>query len=106
MTGSVASVTPDLIRYMAKAAATPVPPQVLAKAKHHVLDTVAAMVSGTTIKPGEFALRYVHWRTLFVGLGLLTYAVAVWLWVCVASLVAMIFTAFPELAVLSSAASR
>jgi len=30
--------------------------------------------------PTEFALRYVHWRTLFVGLGLLTYAVAVWLW--------------------------
>ncbi len=30
--------------------------------------------------PTEFALRYVHWRTLFVALGLLTYAVAVWLW--------------------------
>jgi 2-methylcitrate dehydratase PrpD len=45
---------------MARAATTPVPPQVLAKAKHHILDCFAAMISGTTIKPGEFALRYVE----------------------------------------------
>ena len=30
--------------------------------------------------PTELALRYVHWRTLFAGLGLTTFAVAVWLW--------------------------
>src|SRR5690349_9645910 len=57
---SMASITPDLIRYMAKAATSPVPPPVGAKAKHHILDTLAAMVSGTTIKPGEFALRYIE----------------------------------------------
>jgi 2-methylcitrate dehydratase PrpD len=54
------SITPELIRYMAKAPTTPVPPQVVAKAKHHILDTLAAMVSGTTIKPGQFALQYVE----------------------------------------------
>ncbi|HET9663638.1 MAG TPA: MmgE/PrpD family protein, partial [Burkholderiales bacterium] len=53
------SVTPELIRYLANAATTPLPPNVAAKAKHHLLDTIAAMVSGTTIKPGEFALRYI-----------------------------------------------
>ena len=53
------SVTPDLIRYMAQAATAPVPPQVLAKAKNHILDTLAAMISGTTIKPGKFALSYI-----------------------------------------------
>ncbi len=30
--------------------------------------------------PTEFALRYVHWRTLFIGLGLLTFAGAFWIW--------------------------
>jgi len=30
--------------------------------------------------PTEFALRYMHWRTLFAGLGLTTFAVAAWLW--------------------------
>jgi 2-methylcitrate dehydratase PrpD len=53
------SVTPDLIRYLAKAGTSPVSPEVLAKAKNHVLDTFAAMISGTTIKPGQFALSYV-----------------------------------------------
>jgi len=59
MTTSTTSVTPDLIRYMAKAGTSPVPSQVLVKAKNHILDTFAAMVSGTTIKPGIFALRYI-----------------------------------------------
>jgi predicted MFS family arabinose efflux permease len=30
--------------------------------------------------PTEFALRFVHWRTLFLGLALPTFAVAVWIW--------------------------
>ena len=30
--------------------------------------------------PTEFALRYLHWRTLFAGLGVITFAVAAWLW--------------------------
>jgi predicted MFS family arabinose efflux permease len=30
--------------------------------------------------PTEFALRYMHWRTLFIGLAMLTFAAAVWIW--------------------------
>jgi hypothetical protein len=48
MTTSTTSVTPDLIRYMANASTSPVPSQVLVKAKNHVLDTIAAMVSGAS----------------------------------------------------------
>jgi 2-methylcitrate dehydratase PrpD len=60
MTTSTSSVTPDLIRYMARARTSPVPSQVLAKVKHHILDNIAAMVSGTTLKPGIFAIRYIE----------------------------------------------
>jgi predicted MFS family arabinose efflux permease len=31
--------------------------------------------------PTEYALRYVHWRTLFAGLALLTFLAALWIWV-------------------------
>ncbi len=30
--------------------------------------------------PTEFALRHVHWRTLFIGLALLMFAAAAWIW--------------------------
>jgi predicted MFS family arabinose efflux permease len=30
--------------------------------------------------PTEMALRYVHWRTLFLGLALATFVVAAWIW--------------------------
>jgi len=56
----MATPTPELIRYMAQAATTPVPAYVAAKAKHHILDTLAAMVSGAKIKPGAFALNYIE----------------------------------------------
>ena len=52
------SVTPILISYMAGAGATALPAPVLQKTKHHILDTIAAMVSGTTLKPGRLALQY------------------------------------------------
>lgn len=54
------SVTPHLISYMAKAVSTSLPEPVLQKTKRHILDTIAAMVSGTTIKPGQMALKYVE----------------------------------------------
>ena len=38
----------------------------------------AGALAATT--PTELALRYVDWRTLFVGLALLTFGVAVWIW--------------------------
>jgi 2-methylcitrate dehydratase PrpD len=59
MTSST-SPTPQLIRYMANFSKAAIPPEVVRKAKHHILDTIAAMVSGTTLKPGQFALRYIE----------------------------------------------
>src|SRR5262249_11795160 len=80
MTTSSSSVTPDLIRYMANANTSSVPSQVLVKAKNHVLDTIAAMVSGTTIKPGIFAIRYIGQQggnpeAQVVGSGIVTSAI-------------------------------
>jgi 2-methylcitrate dehydratase PrpD len=80
MTTNTTSVTPDLIRYLANASTSPVPPQVLVKAKNHVLDTIAAMVSGTTIKPGIFAIRYIGQQggnpeAQVVGSGIVTSAI-------------------------------
>lgn len=51
-------VMEKLIDYVSKARATALPPDVLTKTKHHILDTLAAMISGSKLKPGEFALKY------------------------------------------------
>ena len=48
----------ELSRYMAAAGERPLPPEVIEHTKHHVLDTVAAMVSGTELLPGQAALRF------------------------------------------------
>ena len=74
------SITPSLIRYMANARSAAIPAEVRAKAKHHILDTVAAMVSGTTIKPGQFALRWIEQQggtpeAQVIGSGILTSAI-------------------------------
>jgi 2-methylcitrate dehydratase PrpD len=47
-----------LVDYVGKARTTELPPEVLSKTKHHILDTLAAMISGSHLKPGEFALKY------------------------------------------------
>jgi 2-methylcitrate dehydratase PrpD len=47
-----------LSAYMSEAPARPLPAEVIVKAKHHVLDTVAAMVSGTELPPGRVALGF------------------------------------------------
>lgn len=57
---STGSITPRLIDYMAGARSGELPPRVLEKAKHHILDTLAAMVSGSTLKPGVLARQYVE----------------------------------------------
>ena len=49
------SVTGALSAYMAGAGGRDLPREVLEKAKHHVLDTLAAMVSGSTLPPGRVA---------------------------------------------------
>src|SRR5262249_41310734 len=49
-----------LSRYMAEAAARALPDDVAEHARHHLLDTLASMVSGAELKPGEAALRYIR----------------------------------------------
>ena len=46
-----------LSAYMAAAKDRGLPPEVVEKAKHHILDTVAAMISGSELPPGVAALR-------------------------------------------------
>jgi 2-methylcitrate dehydratase PrpD len=52
-----------LSRYMAAARERPLPEAVIEHAKHHVLDTIAAMVSGTELLPGHAALRFAASQT-------------------------------------------
>ena len=55
---SDSSITPELIHYLSGALDAELPPNVLEKAKHHILDTLAAMVSGSVLKPGALARQY------------------------------------------------
>jgi 2-methylcitrate dehydratase PrpD len=48
-----------LSAYIAEAASRPLPPEVVERAEHHVLDTLAAMISGARLEPGRQALAFV-----------------------------------------------
>ncbi|MGH2447320.1 MAG: MmgE/PrpD family protein [Chloroflexota bacterium] len=48
-----------LAEYVSTALDRELPDQVIATAKLHVLDTIAAMVAGSRLRPGELAARYV-----------------------------------------------
>src|SRR5687767_10157940 len=48
-----------LSAYIAAALAKPLPATVVEKTKHHILDTIAAMVSGSRLAPGKKAVGYV-----------------------------------------------
>jgi 2-methylcitrate dehydratase PrpD len=48
-----------LSAYIAAAIARPLPAAVVEKTKHHILDTVAAMISGSRLAPGQQAMGYV-----------------------------------------------
>ncbi len=52
------TVMDQLSRYIAAAGDRPLPPAVHQKTKFHVLDTLAAMVSGSRLKPGEVAIKF------------------------------------------------
>lgn len=47
-----------LSTYMADAAGRALPPDAVEHAKHHILDTFAAMISGSELPPGQAALRF------------------------------------------------
>ncbi|HVY66682.1 MAG TPA: MmgE/PrpD family protein [Gammaproteobacteria bacterium] len=54
----VGSVMQALSRYMAAAREKALPAEVVEHAKHHILDTLAAMISGSELPPGRAALRF------------------------------------------------
>ncbi|MBO9713316.1 MmgE/PrpD family protein [Sphingomonas sp.] len=51
-------VTLALSSYMSEARDRPLPAEVQERAKHHILDTFAAIVSGSTLPPGRAALGF------------------------------------------------
>ncbi len=55
----ISPVMQQLSAYIASALRKPLPPAVTEKTKHHVLDTLAAMVSGSRLLPGKTAISYV-----------------------------------------------
>jgi 2-methylcitrate dehydratase PrpD len=55
---SEADITGRLARYMAQARERSLAPHVAREARHRILDALAAMVSGSHLKPGEMAIRY------------------------------------------------
>ena len=54
----VSAITQALSAYIASAGKRPLPGDVVEKAKHHLLDTIAAMISGSRLLPGQMAHRY------------------------------------------------
>jgi 2-methylcitrate dehydratase PrpD len=60
-TGAAQEVSPVMAKlstYMAAARDTELPEKVVQDAKHHILDTVAAMVSGSELPPGRDAIQF------------------------------------------------
>src|SRR5258708_28727911 len=56
----ISAPTRALSAYIAQAAARRLPAEVAEKARHHALDTIAAMVSGSRLAPGRAAIAYVR----------------------------------------------
>ncbi|HXM91402.1 MAG TPA: MmgE/PrpD family protein [Candidatus Dormibacteraeota bacterium] len=57
---AASSVMNTLSTYMSEAANHPLPDEVVEKTKHHILDTLGAMVSGSKLLPGQRALQFVQ----------------------------------------------
>ena len=54
----ISPVMTDLSAYMSEARTTALPDKVLQETKHHILDTFAAMISGSELPPGRMALKF------------------------------------------------
>ena len=54
----ISPITQKLAAYIAAAPRKALPKAVVEKTKHHILDTIAAMVSGSLLPPGQAALAY------------------------------------------------
>ena len=58
-----ANISPMMLRlstYMSEARNNALPDKVLQETKHHILDTFAAMISGSELPPGRMALKFAH----------------------------------------------
>ena len=58
--GASADLTGELARYMIAARQQNLPPKVTQDGKHRVLDVLAAIVSGSRLRPGEVAIRFIR----------------------------------------------
>ena len=54
----ISDVMTRLSTYMSQARDRELPEEVIEKAKRHVLDTIAAMVSGSELAPGQAAIKF------------------------------------------------
>jgi 2-methylcitrate dehydratase PrpD len=60
---SSADISPVMLKlstYMSEARNSALPAKVLQETKHHILDTFAAMISGSELPPGHMALKFAH----------------------------------------------
>jgi len=57
---TAADLTGRVARYMAQVRDRALPAEVAREAKRRILDTLGAMVSGSRLKPGEMAIRYIQ----------------------------------------------
>ena len=57
-TPAISPVMQKVSAYIAAAPRKALPPKVAEKTKHHILDTLAAMVSGSRLLPGRKAISY------------------------------------------------
>ena len=76
----ISPVMRDLSAYIAEAVQQPLPDPIAAKGKHHLLDTIAAMISGSRLRPGEMTLRYIALQggveeAVVAGSGIVTSAI-------------------------------
>ena len=55
---AISPITQTLAAYIAAAPRKALPKAVVEKTMHHILDTLAAMVSGSKLPPGKAALAY------------------------------------------------
>jgi 2-methylcitrate dehydratase PrpD len=56
-------ITDRLVAYVVAAGRQPLPDEIVLSTKHHVLDTVASVVSGGGLAPGRAGLRYARARS-------------------------------------------
>ncbi len=57
---AISPVMAELSAYMANVLSQDIPSEVAEKGRHHLLDTLGAMVSGSALKPGRLVIEYVR----------------------------------------------